>query len=497
METSILREYLDEAFNIRRGKTRRQPAPELIALPVFAPEAQTSKTRDIYPILDQIVITNLERCRSQFSLPPLADWTKAFQADFGKGDQELRSWSALYTNYCCRASFSYNKKQLAQLINTAPQVLRRWVLGGLDRLADELNKRSGRTPAQTADWDELQPPEFSRLLGSEKYVENILNWLSQPDCPLIIGLQGLGGIGKTALAYAALQQVKQQGNFPRQIWVSARQDRYDTHSGRILSAEAAHTIEDVIARIANGLGEYQLAGHGLKEKVKILGKKTRKEKCLIVIDNLETLEETNSLLPLIYPMAGSTRFLLTSREDFGQFPYVQALPIEALNRSESIALIKQEIGRLNPNLELTDIELDQIFALVGGIPLALKLVSAQACSFPVQEVLHNLEHATESAPQNLLNYIYRKTWQSLSEEARLFLVQTQRWLAAEGATLDWLHLQVKLSDTEIHAAIIELESKSLLELRRKDQEWRYCVHNLTRTFLNTDLLNSMGQMHLE
>ncbi len=486
MDKKTIIKLMDESLDRRRARKQQMLPQELFSLPVLA-ELNIHQTEQFFQLLDTTIQANLERCRSIFGLPAETDWIKAFKADLQKGDQELRSWSALYYTYCCRPAFGITKHQLAAEASTVPQVLRRWVLDGLNRLKIALEEQAATGQKQPP----LQALEYSRLIGIKSILDKLLSLLKQPDGPRMIGLQGLGGIGKTALASEIVRQVQSLNLFPRVVWVSARQDRFDTHSGKIEKEKAAYTVEDVIAGIANGLGQSQLAGYPLQEKLNTLARLTREDENLIVVDNLETLEENLSLLPMLSQLTGKTRFLLTSRDDLSQFQYVQVQHIEALNMEDSVQLIQQEVERQNCKIHLTASELVNIFQLVGGVPLGLKLVAAQACYYPIGDILRNLKEAKEVAPKNLLTYIYRKTWLSLSEGARKFLVQTQRWIPPEGTTFDWLKTQVSLSEGELHQIITELSNQSLLETQRRDGLWMYSIHSLTRTFLRTDLLKNI------
>jgi hypothetical protein len=62
-------------------------------------------------------------------------------------------------------------------------------------------------------------------------------------------------------------------------------------------------------------------------------------------------------------------------------------------------------------------------------------------------------------------------------------------IAPEGGTLEHLGEASGLNDTEMQLAIKELFNRSLLERRGTLNKRRYGVHNLTKTFLLTEIVN--------
>jgi len=60
--------------------------------------------------------------------------------------------------------------------------------------------------------------------------------------------------------------------------------------------------------------------------------------------------------------------------------------------------------------------------VVGGNPLALKLVVGQLCVLPLSQVLENLKQARGQTIDDLYTYIYWQAWHTLDETSQKVLL---------------------------------------------------------------------------
>jgi len=208
------------------------------------------------------------------------------------------------------------------------------------------------------DWGEA--PDVVRFYGRVAELTTLTQWIVQDHCRLI-GIVGIGGIGKTALSAKLAEQV--QDHFTHVIWRSLRN---------------APPLETLLAELVPFLSNQ----HQTKADLNSLLQCLQNTRCLIVLDNVETLlqaedqlgqycpgyEAYGELLRLIAETRHQSCLVLTSREkpaevarfagsklavrtfSLGGSPEAAAALIEAtgLTGSESQ---KQELGnryRWNP-----------------------------------------------------------------------------------------------------------------------------------------------------
>jgi hypothetical protein len=140
---------------------------------------------------------------------------------------------------------------------------------------------------------------------------------------------------------------------------------------------------------------------------------------------------------------------------------------------------------LLPLVNASTVQLDSIYQVVGGNPLALKLVVGQIAIFPLPQVLDNLKQAQGKKIDELYTYIYWQAWNSLD-------VIVQRVLLAMPLAQDGDFAQLRavtnLKVDELNDALERLVMLSLIEVGGNDLvDRRYHIHRLTETFLLTEV----------
>jgi hypothetical protein len=215
---------------------------------------------------------------------------------------------------------------------------------------------------------------------------------------------------------------------------------------------------------------------------------------LIVIDNLETVLDLDLLLPIVQELANPTKFLLTTREALYGTPNVYHFPIAELSDRDALTLIRQEIAvsNLAALAACTDTELQAIVEVVGGNPLALRLVVGQAHIHALPAILAQLRTAKLTSGQgtpaeNLYTYVYRHAWQSLTEIERTVLL-IMPLVNPDGEELPFIAAVGDKPIETVSDTLNRLVTLSLIDVKAAGNHPRYRIHGLTRTFLEDDIL---------
>ena len=161
----------------------------------------------------------------------------------------------------------------------------------------------------------LPPATYTELFGLDTHLAELSAVLLAPHAPWLVSVEGLGGSGKTALAHELIQQVARRGGpFVDFGWVSAQQQTLHPGGNIRLLGEPALTAGALIAALATQL----LEGTGIpvpdatERALAALEARLREAPHLIVVDNLETVIDIETLLPTLARLAGPSKFLLTS-----------------------------------------------------------------------------------------------------------------------------------------------------------------------------------------
>ncbi len=220
--------------------------------------------------------------------------------------------------------------------------------------------------------------DVSHFRGREVELAELTQWIVQERCRLVVVL-GMGGIGKSTLVSFLGQQLAPR--FEAVLWRSVRD---------------APSCEELVADCIAFFSETPPAGFptSLEQRINQLLARLQARRCLLVLDNLETLLEggdrEGSYLPgyegyarLIQRLAESAHascVLLTSREKPKEIEPLEGVraPVRSLRLSGLDEQAAQEL-LTDKGLSGTPAAWRQLVASYAGNPLALKIV-AQAIS---------------------------------------------------------------------------------------------------------------------
>lgn len=300
------------------------------------------------------------------------------------------------------------------------------------------------------DWGEKI--DVTSFYGRLPELEMLQQWIIQDRCSLVAVL-GMGGIGKTALSIKLAQSLIQDFEFV--IWRSLRN---------------APPLETLLADLVPFLSRQQDTQADLSRLMHQL----KASRCLIVLDNLETLlqegsssgqfrsgyENYGELLRQVSKSQHQSCVLFTSREK----PVEVALA-ERKNQARSLPLSGSElaaqaildarglIGSVQQRRELCD--------RYGNSPLALKIVAP--C---IRFIFNNEIEAFLAAETGVFNGIRRLLDQQFERLSPLEMT-VMNWLAInrEWTTLGELQADIipAVSEEQLIAALKSLDGRSLIE----------------------------------
>ena len=122
---------------------------------------------------------------------------------------ELSRWSTLYYYYVSRPSL--DKHRLATSANVETRTVSNWLYDGINLIVKHLRKQEtklhhrGFRTRNLPVYDDIDPHQ---LVGREQVIESIITELTHPKGSSIISLEGMGGIGKTAIALAVAHRLQ-------------------------------------------------------------------------------------------------------------------------------------------------------------------------------------------------------------------------------------------------------------------------------------------------
>ncbi len=243
-----------------------------------------------------------------------------------------------------------------------------------------------------------QPP-YDRLIGRDDELAVLNAEFLDVGGKSVVVISGLGGIGKTAVAYEVVRRSMRSGRFEKLAWESAKSEEF---SGVGIQQRRKQTISfhQILLGYVRQLGYESLTNLPPEVLQTRLREIFQSHSYLIVLDNLETLEAAQDVARQLYGMVspGRSRILITSRKRLADETYVFDYFIRGLSEPDSMSLIRDESEARGAEMLLKagSTLLHRIYTTTGGMPLALKLIVSQyLLGIALDDELDRLEKAVD------------------------------------------------------------------------------------------------------
>ncbi len=365
-------------------------------------------------------------------------------------------------------------------VNLSPDQVNRRQRAALEQLTEVLLVREQALRAQLLlDWEAgLQAPNYSQLYGVTTLQKDLEHLLLAQQAPWLLAITGLGGIGKSALTDAAVRNILPAFHFHQVVWV--RIDTFPASNGQGLPQ-----------LVMDALAENLLpADTPAAERAAMLTTLLKTAPHLIVLDNLDAIVELDALVAWLLEISNPTRFVLTSRQRPSLSSGIYMCGLQELDLDDACRLLVNHAEQVGLGQTSAEIEryAEDIFAVIGGHPLALKLVVGLLAVLPLSAVLEDFKVSRLQDVNAMYRHIYWKIWQALTPSART-LLQAMPLISEQGGDLAQLGAISGLREEDLTVSVHELFNRSLLERRGALQAHRYGIHHLTAAFLLTEIIN--------
>lgn len=324
------------------------------------------------------------------------------------------------------------------------------------------------------DWEEA--PDITAFLGRQQDIDTVSQWIVSDQCRLI-GIFGIGGMGKTMLAAKIAHEHKEQ--FEYIIWRSLRN---------------APPFKDFVNSCIEFLMDKRHADRAEHANLQphLLLEFFREQRCLLILDNGESIlrgsgsrvgsyregyEGYGQLLRSIGEVRHRSLAILTSREKPREFAYmgnatfVKALNLAGLTTHESRMMLQDK------HLSGPEDAWEQFRHNYSGNPLVLKLTSENICELFGGDIQRFLRSGATMFGDT--NDLLEQQFQRLSSLEQEILY----WLAIEREPLSADELQATIITPMSKRAIIE----ALGDLRRRSlvdqRDARFMLQNVVMEYV--------------
>ena len=337
------------------------------------------------------------------------------------------------------------------------------------------------------------PQPATPFIGRHTESALISENLSNPACR-ILTIVGMGGTGKSRLALAIASQANQEHNLQFLSGVA------------YISLAGIKENNLIVTTIANALNLSLVGSANSKNQ---LFNYLKNHEMLLVLDNLENVETSQSLLTELAAKCPQLKILITSREpltliencrlnlDGLSYPSTNTTvqqPHQAMEY-DAVRLFVQSAKQFRPNftLETADVpHLIRLCQILSGVPLALQLAAAwlrvmslRDIFIEIQQNLDLLSSRLRDIPQRQqsMNIVFEHTWTLLSE--------------TEQAAFQAISVFEGGFSHEASQEVLEIEPQNLSSLIERgllittdSQAKRFSAHELSRRFAAEKLAQS-------
>jgi formylglycine-generating enzyme required for sulfatase activity/chromosomal replication initiation ATPase DnaA len=319
------------------------------------------------------------------------------------------------------------------------------------------------------------PREDKNFVGRRKEIHQVIKALVESD-KRCIALHGMGGIGKTALAYAIGRWLHERDRYKDGVW--------------FISLRDTDSVGTLITKVKQSL---ELKSFSLEREL-------RNSRIFLILDDLDKLIEKESnelieLLNLLLEQCSNLRLLLTSRDSLVRDIYCHQEEVCSMGVSETREIFKkyappQEKWGNNDDLE-QDFHL--LAKFLDGYPLPIKLAASymaetqstlkMLCEQLVNEPLDILDsYSPEQRKERSLRITLERSFEMLSVEAQdIFplLAFFPSGLSRDLAKAIW--------DRSGNKVLLELFKFSMAEKSATASDWRVTLPEPARTYAESKL----------
>lgn len=311
----------------------------------------------------------------------------------------------------------------------------------------------------------FKPPDYliHGFVGRHRLFTSICESLTEGTWNAVL-IYGPGGIGKSALADYVSRHLDALNIYDKIIWFSDKRKVFDLHGSKVVNYENISSLES-------------FKNKPIDEIDKSLKEICSEERCLIVLDNLETmLEEGNEFIREFSNK--NTQFLVTSR--INDCPGTQ-FRVSELEKGESLQLFNN-ISEIYNIREAINISLEEKESLLESIefhPLYIKWILFQ---LQKGSTLSGFK-----GRQSLVQFCFDGLIDKISEESKEIL----KILGIADREMSIFQIQILMDGPDLDLHISELIKTSLVKTTKKFNSTYISLNSNVKTILKENTLEDL------
>lgn len=356
--------------------------------------------------------------------------------------------------------------------------------------------------SETKKYHNLRHPYCEKFIGRQNEINELAKRTSNLSQQGYVIVYGIGGVGKTDLVLefanrclSSLSLENSDINFP-----SFDSIIFTSFKEEVLFEDGVHPVKyretslsDVLSVIISVLDIPMLNELEEKDKIHKIYRYLARQRTLLIIDNLETLEyeESDKIFSFIQGVPLSTKVISTTRK---LTTPLASIHLNSLNKDESIKLIESQFQHKKSSLSVeafsneftTDYSYElaaKIYDKFGGVPIALVCAVGQlAMGYELETILGEKSgiELDKNLPEEIAQFCFKSSVEQLDKSSYQILLALSMFsdFASRGAILS----VAGVSDQDKY--FVELTRRSLIV---KNDMNRYSLISIVSNYMNAEL----------
>ncbi|CAN6564094.1 unnamed protein product [Malus baccata var. baccata] len=248
------------------------------------------------------------------------------------------------------------------------------------------------------------------IVGINSRVQDIISYLSSggSNDVLMVGIWGMGGLGKTTAAKAIYNQIHPQFEFKSFL-------------ADVRDATSKHDLVDLQKKLISDILKKKHEIRCVGEGIELIRQQFPPRKILIIVDNIDKKEQLDAIVGSHDWFGPGSRIIITTRDERLLLNVNKTFQAKKMNEEEALELFSwHAFNNSCPNQGFLEVS-KKVVSYCGGLPLALEVLGSLLIKRSLVEWESQLEKLGRYPDGNIVNQL-RTSFEGLdSSEKAIFL----------------------------------------------------------------------------